>query len=62
MRGVYDGSDPAWVYISEGGADESEERWEVLLDKSGEAGRTGTSAVWVEVYISVVNGAETAEL
>jgi hypothetical protein len=39
------------VKISDAGADEKEERWDVLPDGTGEAGSTVTSAVCVG-YIS----------
>jgi hypothetical protein len=43
--------DPACVKISDAGAEEKEERWDVFPEGTGEAGNIETSACCVE-YIS----------
>ena len=50
IRGVYEWIEPAWVKISDAGAEEKEERWDAP-EGTGEAGKIETSAACVE-YIS----------
>ena len=59
IRGVYEWMEPAWVKISEAGADEKEDRCDAFPEGTGEGGSMATSVVCVG-YISWLLGADTA--